>query len=341
MGAGSTIGRYLGRVVLSSMDRIGIASCYFTPHMQSSPQLGNHSMNIMMYRSLAVSMLAAVPMALATPRLVDADEPSNDAETQKQIANHWIGVSREYAKTYSIFPQVNPDSPFELYDHAVFQHIQTVRGNDIGAVHLWIHEDGRPAAIATVFGWTISNDSRMLHNELHSLADEPISATRSGRLFWESKEAGTQWTPVPDAPSPQDSPRRRRAEAKQLAKKFTSYMIDRRGERWELRRVPTPIYEYDVKNDPKRGGAIFAYCRGTDIETLLLLEVRDAQRERRWEFTCAKFTDYEPHMVVAGKDVWKPFEDAYQQSGNPHFWAPIGPHEMPEVEKNYRRRTHR
>ncbi len=292
---------------------------------------------ITVYPGLLIALLVAVQIP-ATPSCLFAQDLPDEAQTQKQIVKHWISVSRDHATTYSIYPQSAPDSAFKLYEHAVFQHIQTMRGNDIGAVHLWIRDDGRPAAIGTVFGWTISDDSRMLFNELHSLADEPVSATQDGRLLWESKEAGTQWAPVPDAPLPQRSPRRRRAEAKQLAKSFTSHMIDRNGKRWELRRVPTPFYEYDVKDEPSRGGALFAFCRETDIETLLLLEVRDVGGKLRWEFSCAKFTDYDPHMVLAGKEVWQPLEDGYQQSGNAHFWAPIGERPMPQVEKDYRRR---
>jgi hypothetical protein len=265
-------------------------------------------------------------------------EPTvQELDVKKQIANFWMEASREYAKECVIHPIERPDSPFKLHEHPVFHHIQAVRGNDIGAVHLWIDDQKRPAAICTVFGWTINDSMRMLHQEFHSLADEPIVASRQGDEFWQAKIAGTNWQPIPNGPIPADSIRRRRQQTKQIASKFSSYMIDINDRRWELRRVPTPIYEYDVKDRPERGGALFAFCRGTDVETLLLLEVRDNGQSPRWEFTCAKFTDYEPHMLCEESDVWKPFEDAYRVSGNPHYWAPIGPREMPQIEIDSRR----
>ena len=92
-----------------------------------------------------------------------ADEPDGEQAVQKKIADHWIEVSRDYAQGYRIAPRNQPKEFFELYKHPVFQHIQTVRGNDIGAVHLWVDADGRPAAIATVFGWTINETYAIPH----------------------------------------------------------------------------------------------------------------------------------------------------------------------------------
>lgn len=270
---------------------------------------------------------------------VPAETSTPDTKTvQKQISDYWIGQSRKHAETYSIAPTDSPGDEFKLYKHPVFQHIQTVRGNDIGAVHIWLDKMNRPAVLGTVFGWTTSNTTRMLFNELHSLSDVPVSANQAGRALWQSETPGTKWAAVPNAPTPKSSPRLRRIQAKAIAKKFTSHTIDRKKERFELRRVPSPIYEYDLANDKTRGGAVFVFCTSTDIETVIWLEVRNSEGQPRWEFTCAKFTDYEPHIQYAKRDVWEPFEDAYLENGNPHFWAPVGTRPMPQVEKDYRAR---
>lgn len=134
-------------------------------------------------------------------------------------------------------------------------------------MHLWVQDDGRPAAIGTIFGWTIGDNRRMLHQEFHSLADMPIVASHEEEEFRTSKLPGVNWQPVPKGPQPPNSRVRRRLQSKQLAGKFTSYMVDQNQRRWELRRVQTPIYEYEVRDQPDLGGALFAFCRGTDVET--------------------------------------------------------------------------
>lgn len=263
-----------------------------------------------------------------------ADEKQTEPDVQKQIVDYWLKASRDHAKTYSIYPAGKSDKPFPLYEQSVFQHIQVVRGNDIGAYHLWTYPDNRPAALCTVFAWT-EGSSRIMFNELHSLADGPIESKQDEKALWTSKSAGTNWKPVPDAPKPHPSATRRRLQAKQLFKQFRSHMIDPKKKRWELRSVPTPVYEYQVKDSTTRSGALFVFCRGTDVETVLLLEVRpvkDSPSVLSWQFTCAKFTDYEPHITIDGTDQWDPPADAYLQNGNAHFWAPIGARPMPEFE---------
>ena len=265
-----------------------------------------------------------VPVALAP-----ADEP--DSDIQKKIVDHWLKASRDHAETYSIYPAGKPDEPFALYGQPVFQHIQVIRGNDVGAVHLWTYPDNRPAALGTVFAWT-SGNVRIMFNELHSLADEPIASKQDEEALWNSEVAGTQWKPVPDAPRPHVSAVRRRLQAKQISKNFKSHMIDPQKKRWELRPVPTPIYEYQVDGTKGRSGALFAFCRGTDVETVLQLEVRPMDGQLMWQFNCAKFTDNEPHITVADEDVWEPLPDAYRANGNAHFWAPVGSRPMPDFE---------
>lgn len=259
-----------------------------------------------------------------------------DKILQKRISDHWIQVSRDYAETYKIRPAEQGSTPFRLYDDPVFQHIQAVRGNDIGAVHLWTDEQNRPAAIATVFAWTTSDSTRMVFNELHSLSDRPIRATRNDKPHWNSQTAGTFWKAVPGALDPKTSSRLRRLQLNAMAKKFTSHTVDPAKNRFQLRQIPSPIFEYEVKGDKLRSGALYAFAQGTDIEAMVWMEVRYHQKKPRWEFTCVKFTDYRPHILYGQKDVWKPFEDEYRQDGNPHFWAPLETKTMPQFEQDYR-----
>jgi len=79
---------------------------------------------------------------------------------------------------------------------------------------------------------------------------------------------------LPDAPPPADSAAQRQIQIKQLVRDFTAH-VNVRGDRWELRLLPQPLYKYDGPDPDVLSGAVFTFVGFiTDPEIILLLEAR-------------------------------------------------------------------
>lgn len=228
-------------------------------------------------------------------------------ESQAKLTEGWLRVCAARAKDYRIHPTRKADEEFRLLPKPVFYHNQPVRGDDIGAVYLWVQEDGRPAVIGAIFAFStssIKDGSRTVFHEMHSLAEVPVTAAWRGRA--KSIEAHFEWKPVPDAPPPAESATQRLRQIRLLSHRFRAHSIDRRGGRWELRLIPRPLYHYEAKgNDLALGGALFAFCQGTDTEIVLALEARRTADGYRWHYGCADFSDYGLYMRFGDAEVWK------------------------------------
>jgi hypothetical protein len=122
----------------------------------------------------------------------------------------------------------------------------------------------------------------------------------------ESVEAQFQWKPIPDAPLPAESASQRLRQMRLLSRRFHGHSIDGRGRRWELRLIPRPLYDYEAQdNDLVLGGALFAFCQGTDTEIVLAVEARQTADGYQWHYGCADFSDYGLYMRFDEAEVWK------------------------------------
>jgi hypothetical protein len=171
---------------------------------------------------------------------------------------------------------------------------------------VWVQGDGRPAVIGAIFAFStsIKDGSRTVYHEMHSLAEVPLTAVWHGQA--ESVEVPFQWKPVPDAPRPAESASRRLRQMRLLSRRFAGHSVDQRGRRWELRLIPRPLYEYEAKDNALiLGGALFAFCQGTDTEIVLAIEARQTADGYRWHYGCADFSDYGLSMRLGDAEVWK------------------------------------
>src|SRR5688500_7521505 len=190
----------------------------------------------------AVSLGLLLPLSAAT-----AQESGEKQKTDKAVIDHWLGVAKKYATEYEIAPADDRKALFKLVPEPIFRHTQSVRGDDIGASHVWLEKDGRPAVVGVMFAWSPDDANRRSHVEFHSLHAAPIAAKFRDRELWQSRTPGLEWHDFPaDTPAPAATPARRRSQVRQLARRFEAHTIDNAQKRWELRQVATPIFEYDV-----------------------------------------------------------------------------------------------
>ena len=227
-----------------------------------------------------MSPLFALALCLAAPPA----PAGNDA----QLVKDWLRVCKAHADDYVISPADKPDEKFKMLTDPVFRHTQPVRGDDIGAVWLWVQEDGRPAAIGTVFAYSSgvgAGGYRFVVHEFHSMLDRPLVAMWRGKPQWSTDRAGLEWNPVPGAPVPTDSTVQRARQMGELAREYRGHEIDAKGGRWELRLIPKPVYRYELKKkEAVLDGAVFVFCQGTDPEIIFSIEARSTSVGYRWHY---------------------------------------------------------
>ena len=97
----------------------------------------------------------------------------------------WLEVSRRHAADYELAPKDTPDAKLKMLPKAVFRHSQPVRGDDIGAVYLWVDDSGVPAALGTVFAFSYGEPGeRWVAHEFHSLTTPPLTGKWRGDSAW-------------------------------------------------------------------------------------------------------------------------------------------------------------
>lgn len=262
---------------------------------------------------------------LSMTALLAEDAVPRDAE----LVQAWLKISLKHAQDYVIHPEGNPAGPFTMLPQAVFRHSQPVRGDDIGAVYLWVDADQRPAVIGTTFAYTIDADRRMVVHEFHSLASGPLLSEWRGETRWQPKKAGLDWNLVPNAPLVDANPTVRSRQVRDIARRFSANSIDEKEGRWELRLIAKPIHQFEIeKPNSVWCGSLFVLCQGTDPELVLAIEAQKADSGYIWHYGAASFTDYGLSLQLDNKEVWT----AERNSIGPirtHWAASVGVERLP------------
>jgi hypothetical protein len=245
----------------------------------------------------------------------------------------WLQVCDDYSRKFSFVPADMALGPIERGAQPIFRHAQPARGNDIGAVWIWTDSKGRPAVIGDTFTWSVNQPDRHITQEFHALTEVALEVRFDQRRCWSPAGGGLVWKEVPGATPPFEMKTARQREGRGLARRFSGHSIDGKSGRRELRVVPQPVFQYESagEKDSRQGGAVFAFCEGTDPEAWLLLEVRRTTDGPRWFFACAPFTDYAVRIQFDEQDVWQ--ADAYRsgRTDQPHWIETIDKGVLPRV----------
>jgi hypothetical protein len=228
-----------------------------------------------------------------------ADDPA--ATLSRQMLPLYV----QEAQTYSLAVESAPDTPLELKKEPVFEWLNPARNTQQGAVFLWLR-DGRPAALACIFSSPHERlPGRRINHELHALDPEKLVVKRDEYNQWKP-QAGLARKVLPDAGTPAAAAGARLLQMRRLAQEFTGHVIDRDGQRWELRLLATPLYRYPASKTGVVDGALFALVSsaGTDPEVLLLIEAKEDGGKMRWEYACGRFSDLELRVRRKGQEVF-------------------------------------
>src|SRR5688572_23397784 len=177
-----------------------------------------------MWRTITLMFLVSLPLPLA------AQESAVEKEYRGQSAQRvaaWLKVSQDHASDYHLAHQDRPDMPLKRLPKAVFRHSQPVRGDDIGAVYLWVDDAARPAALGTVFAYSYGDSGeRWVAHEFHSLSSGPLLGKWRGASAWSPNKAGVEWKEVPEAPAPAESDGARLRQMRQIGRRMAAHSTD-------------------------------------------------------------------------------------------------------------------
>jgi hypothetical protein len=249
-------------------------------------------------------------LALAQPTAESAQLPASPT---------WREFYADTAKQYTV-TRASDGKLATLAKHAVFDWASI--NNYQGAVFAW-NDQGRPTCVATIFSFPLQDAAqRLMVHEFASFAE--------GELVIDGPSS-TPWSPpplkdlrrVPDAPPPPDNANLLKLHCRRLAKEFSAH-LNRRGERWDLRLLTTPLVEYQQPSPDILGGGLFAFVGySTDPEILLLLEARSTRDGPAWYFHPVRFSDKSLFLKFKDKPVWESLRSGHGTEGpdteDPHY----------------------
>jgi hypothetical protein len=176
-----------------------------------------------------------------------------------------------------------------------------------GDLFVWLNE-GRPEVVGNIVGFPVEGlkaNQRYTLAELHGLSTSLIEAAPAGDgQTWKTR-AGIVLLEIPNAPAPRETERERKRQAREVARDFSGW-LSHYGEKWKLRLLDKPLYEYGPTSSEVLGGALFAFVAfRTDPELLLLVEARKSAGEPQWLYLPVRFSQQDLWLKHRDVQVWE------------------------------------
>ncbi len=89
-----------------------------------------------------------------------------------------------------------------------------------------------------------------------------------------------------------------------LAREHSAAVKDWSNDQTVLRLLPQPVYRYGRPGGTIADGAIFAYCKGTNPEVLLLVEAIKKDNQLEWSYDFARMSARGCEVRREDKVVW-------------------------------------
>ena len=271
-------------------------------------------------RATTTRCLLFFALNAALVHLVAAQEPP---ATEDDAAKKFRAYAKEAAESYTIRLESSEGRQLTLRDQPVLRWANPLDGhNSHGDVFLWTDE-GRPAAVLSLYEYTAAKGTIHEHHEFCSLATVPLVTEVASGRNWSPKEAGLTFAPLPAAPAPAGSAVRRLAQMRELAARFTGKKTTRGdAEVRELRLMPQPVVRYESKYHEVLDGALFALVEANDPEVFVLIEARPVEGKLQWHYGLARMNSLGLAVSLDEAEVWKadllPWRDALNRKDLPY-----------------------
>jgi hypothetical protein len=206
---------------------------------------------------------------------------------------------KQAAKGYEITLASETSTKLTLIEAPLLRFDDQVTGVVDGTVFVWMLDD-RPAATASIW---IRKTGHEFH-EFQSLTVGGLIASSEGQERWTPTKPGIERKPSPIAQRPAVSAAARLKEMRAFAGEYKATVMTSEKDQQELRLLPQPVYRYGRADGTVVDGAIFAYCKGTNPEILLLVEAVRNGKELDWNYAFARMTSRGCEARRADKVVW-------------------------------------
>ena len=273
-------------------------------------------MNITPTRSVCLtragpSFLAGLVLIAGAVSLARAEEPAGAPKAKNSAVARLRQYYQETAAGYEVRFQDAAKTKLLLQAAPVMHWNSFPNWN--GSVFLWTHQ-GRPELICSIHSSGEEGPAGYgVGDELHSLSLGALSVVGPNGRRWEPK--GLEGLRVlPGAPTPADSAARRQLQIKELVRDFTAH-VNVRGDRWELRLLPQPLYKYDGPDLDVLSGAVFTFVGFiTDPEIILLLEARRTPQGPKWHYLPARFSNKSLWLEYRNRPVWESLRRGHESN---------------------------
>ena len=109
---------------------------------------------------------------------------------------------------------------------------------------------------------------------------------------------------MPHAPPPAGTAVRRLNQMRALAREYSAAVTGWDKDQQVLRLLPQPVYRYGRPGGAVADGALFAYCKGTNPEVLLLVEAVKDGKGLQWQYAFARMSSRACEVRREDKVVW-------------------------------------
>jgi hypothetical protein len=250
------------------------------------------------------------------PAQVSAQQPLSERDAEARVAQMRELVA---AMTVRDLSQEQPRTAELIAEPLVHYTDQERRFAD---ATLWGWQvEGRPVAFSKLeriisladggIGWQYC---------LVSLSEGLIEVRGEARDSWRASKAGLSWRELTNAPQPHRTESGRLVQMKGLARRFDAVIINPELEQRErMRLLPTPIMRYSSESQHVSDGGIFGFTsKGTNPDTLLLIELQGTGVESEWNYTVVGMTGDAVTVEREGQTVWS--KDATPGPGDHDNW---------------------
>ncbi|MEX2137886.1 MAG: hypothetical protein WD894_01405 [Pirellulales bacterium] len=223
-------------------------------------------------------------------------------ETQESANKRQLAVMRTLADTIQVtVGDGEQGKEAKLIPKPLFRFSDPSRLYSDGSVWAWA-TPGRP--LAMVEFRTEDRNGGVWGHDLVATSDVRVSAEVAGHGRWAPQEPVFKLQPVSDSAPPAKTEAARLRQMKRFARTLSASEV-RRGQRYELRLLPTEIHRYSDAQSGLVDGAAFAFVVGSNPEVILFVEAHKADSgELSWKYGLARMTAAEMTFLLGDTEVW-------------------------------------
>jgi hypothetical protein len=268
--------------------------------------------------------LASILLVLVRLGAVAQEPAADDAEAAKKFR----AAAKASAGAYELRAESAEGRKLELREEPLLRWSNPLGGrNAHGDVFLWIDE-GRPAAVLSLYEYNTPTGTVQQHHEFCSLATTAIVGKGPANRNWSPAEPGITLAVVPKAPPPAVTAIRRLSQMRDIGSRIRGAKVTREEqEKRDLRLLPQPLWRYSSKHHGIVDGALFALVEATDPEAFVLLEARESGGKTEWHYAFARMNSLWLGAQLDDASVWEvdqlPWSEVMRRGDKTYMVFPI------------------